>query len=259
VLKLTLGGGKMYKKFILTIIIILTISLLVSACKIGKIEGSNKSCSSYASNSVSSSNTNSSSSKDSSYSAQIEGVFVLQGNAITGLTEFGRTLEYIVIPKRINGVTIKTISSKSLWYSTNIKVLEIQADLTDMGYNAFSGCSSLTTINITGNVKKIGDYAFKDCINLKYVNLGTALTKIGTYAFYNCYRLESIVIPSMVTYIGEFAFISCASLKSVRFSDPNGWARYYSSYVGSIGNLESDTLAAQIITGIAGTYIWKKV
>ena len=62
--------------------------------------------------------------------------------------------------------------------------------VTSIGYMAFSGCSSLTSIEIPKGV-----------------------TSIGNYAFYYCSSLTSIIIPDSVTRIGDYAFEGCSSLQ----------------------------------------------
>ena len=85
-----------------------------------------------------------------------------------------------------------------------------------IGEHAFSGCSSLTSVNIPSSVKWIGSYAFSGCSSLTSVNIPSSVAYIGDCAFQDCSSLTSINIPSSVTEIREYAFDGCSSLISVK-------------------------------------------
>ena len=80
---------------------------------------------------------------------------------------------------------------------------------------AFSDCTSLTSIIIPDSVSSIGDSAFLGCSSLKNVTIGKNVRSIGIDAFKNCTLLINITIPDSVTSIGDSSFSGCTSLKSV--------------------------------------------
>jgi len=83
------------------------------------------------------------------------------------------------------------------------------------GIDGFSGCSSLTSVNIPNTVATLGTDAFFGCTSLTNVNIANSVTSIGQNGFYGCTSLTSITIPSSVTSIVRQAFQSCSSLASV--------------------------------------------
>lgn len=80
--------------------------------------------------------------------------------------------------------------------------------------NAFSGCSSLTSIIIADNVLRIGKYAFEGCPIQKVV-IPESVISIGDKAFSDCTELEQLTIPSTIKYIGDEAFYNCRSLQTI--------------------------------------------
>ena len=117
----------------------------------------------------------------------------------------------------------------------------IPNSVTNVLYQAFFHCASLTSINvesennyftsedgvlfdknmdtliccpagriggyiIPNNVKVIGNYSFGWCIELISITIPNGVIGIEPRAFSRCDALTSITIPSSVTYIGEIAF-----------------------------------------------------
>ena len=115
----------------------------------------------------------------------------------------------------ISGTGNMTYSSPWFDYRSYIKYVILPDGLTSIGDNAFSGCSSLSSITIPNSVTSIGDYAFIHCSSLTSVTLGNSVTSIGKEAFRDCSSLTSITIPNSVTTIGYRAFQYCSSLTSV--------------------------------------------
>ncbi|MGN0550647.1 MAG: leucine-rich repeat domain-containing protein, partial [Acutalibacteraceae bacterium] len=102
----------------------------------------------------------------------------------------------LTIPSTIDGVTV-----------------------TGIGYEAFSDCTSLTSIIIPDSVTSIGYEAFYGCTSLKSVTIGNSVTRIDEKAFYGCTSLESVTIPDSVTTISDSAFSACTSLESITIPD----------------------------------------
>ena len=85
--------------------------------------------------------------------------------------------------------------------------------------NAFSGCSSLTSIVISNSVVIIGDSAFRYCSSLSKIVISDGVTRIGDWAFSFCNSLLNIAIPDSITSIGDGAFFACTSLPNIVIPD----------------------------------------
>ena len=97
--------------------------------------------------------------------------------------------------------------------------LRIPEGVTNVGGEAFDGCTALTSIEIPDSVTIIGESAFKGCTGLTNIEIPDGVTSIGKFAFYECKNLTSIEIPNGVTSIDERAFYGCAGFKSVEIPD----------------------------------------
>ena len=111
---------------------------------------------------------------------------------------------------------------------TNIKKVTLPEGMTIIPKETFSGCTSLTSINIPSTIKTIGERAFNNTGLTKItvpntvttieasafrnnkelitVTLPSEITTLSEYIFYNCPKLTNVAIPSTVTSIGDLAF-----------------------------------------------------
>ncbi|MEE0053233.1 MAG: leucine-rich repeat domain-containing protein, partial [Prevotella sp.] len=98
---------------------------------------------------------------------------------------------------------------------SSLTSLDIPSSVTSIGGRAFSGCSSLTSLDIPSSVTSIGSDAFSGCSSLTSLEIPSSITSIGDYTFRNFSSLTSLKIPSSVTSIGNCAFDGCSSLTSL--------------------------------------------
>ena len=114
----------------------------------------------------------------------------------------------------------------------SLTTVVIPNSVTNIGNNAFYRCSSLTSIEIPNSVRSIGNQAFFGCSSLTSVVIPNSVTSIGYNTFYECSSLTSVEIPNSVTSIGFSAFCGCSSLTSVICYAEDvpelGWDAFYS-------------------------------
>ena len=73
--------------------------------------------------------------------------------------------------------------NSSLLNANSSKKVILPETLTSIGYQAFSGCTQLSTIKMVQTIKKIGESAFKNCTSLKKLTLYKTVKTIGANAF----------------------------------------------------------------------------
>lgn len=88
--------------------------------------------------------------------------------------------------------------------------------MSEIGENAFYGCTKLTSITIPDGITKIGYDAFKGCTSLSSITIPDGVKTIDSGAFADCKSLTNITIPESVTYVGWRVFDGCSSLTSFR-------------------------------------------
>ena len=156
------------------------------------------------------------------------------------ITKYVESDTVVVIPSKINGVTVETIGHAAFEKSA-VTSVTIPDSVTAIHDRAFANCSQLTNISIPNSVTSIGFSAFEHCTSLKSITLPSSLRSISEalffccsqlttihipdsvlsiqdYAFENCISLETIQIPVSVTSIGVYAFNGCPSLMTVTYS-----------------------------------------
>ena len=91
----------------------------------------------------------------------------------------------------------------------NITDLSIGLGITTIGVDAFSQCSSLTSIVIPETVEQINAYAFNECSALPTITIPNGVTDISFVAFSYCSSLTSITFPGTLTSVGGHVFEGC--------------------------------------------------
>ena len=190
------------------------------------------------------------------------------------ITEYNGTDTVVVIPSKINGVTVTTIGTDA-FLGLNITSVTIPDSVTEIGANAFAGCTNLTSVNYIGDWSKLtiqsGNPAVQDAANeqlfdFKFILNNTAVivtryngtaadvtipscykgkpvTAINNAAFPNS-AVTSVTIPDSITSIPDAAFVNCSKLTNI--SIPNSVTYIGYSAFSSCTSLKSITLPSSL-------------
>ena len=109
-----------------------------------------------------------------------------------------------------------TIIPEAMFYETDIKNININNNIIEIGDSAFDSCTELETIILSDNLKTIGNGAFNYCYSLTSISFPDSLKTIRYRAFDDCKSLSKIDIPDGVTNIETYAFNNCSKLTSVK-------------------------------------------
>lgn len=136
-------------------------------------------------------------------------------NPTTGtITKYAESDTVVVIPSKINGVTVETIGHAAFERSA-VTSVTIPDSVTAIHDGAFANCFQLTNISIPNSVTSIGLSAFDGCTKLESITLPSSLRNISMFLFHNCSQLTTIQIPDSVPSIQDYAFGNCTSLETI--------------------------------------------
>ena len=177
----------------------------------------------------------------------------------------------VTVPAALGGYPVTSIGLWAFCHSGGLTSVTIPNSVTNIVYEAFYGCSGLTSVHIADlaawcrisfgdsyanplyyahnlylngtlvtnlvipvGVTIIGDLAFSGCSGLTSVTIPNSVTSIGQYAFYNCSGLTSVTIPDSVTDLSETAFDGCGKL----------WTAWYRTLANSSASGGGSVLGA---------------
>lgn len=182
------------------------------------------------------------------------------------------------IPSEINGTPVTTIGNAA-FRDSSVTSVTIPASVTEIGANAFAGCTNLTSVTYGGDWSNLTiqsgnpavEDAAKDAANEQLFDFefilnntavvvisyngaaadvtipsryqGKPVTTIGHAAFFNS-AVTSVTIPDSVTSISDEAFINCPKLTNI--SIPNSVTYIGFSAFSSCTSLKSITLPSSL-------------
>lgn len=195
------------------------------------------------------------------------------------ITKYTGKESTVILPSTINSWHVTKIGEDALKDNTTITSVTIPASVTEIGSNAFAGCTNLTSVHYAGDWSNLtiqsGNPAVQDAANAPLFDFdftpdntaaivtnykyngaaadvtipsrykGIPVTTIGHAAFFNS-AVTSVTIPDSVTSISDSAFINCPQLTNI--SIPNSVTYIGFSAFNSCTSLKSITLPSSLST-----------
>lgn len=194
------------------------------------------------------------------------------------ITKYTGTESTVILPSTISNWPVTKIGEDALKDNTTITSVTIPASVTEIGSNAFAGCTNLTSVKYGGDWSNLtiqsGNPAVQDAANAPLFDFefippdntavivtnykyngaaadvtipsryqGKPVTTIGHAAFFNS-AVTSVTIPDSVTSISDEAFINCPKLTNI--SIPNSVTYIGFSAFSSCTSLKSITLPSSL-------------
>ena len=195
------------------------------------------------------------------------------------ITKYTGKESTVILPSTINSWPVTKIGEAAFQDNTTITSVTIPDSVTEIGANAFAGCTNLTIVNYAGDWSNLtiqsGNPAVEDAVNAQlfdfaftpdntavivtnYKCKGTAadvtipscykgkpVTAINNAAFPNS-AVTSVTIPDSVTSIPDAAFVNCSQLTNI--SIPNSVTYIGFSAFDDCASLKSITLPSSLRT-----------
>ena len=193
------------------------------------------------------------------------------------ITKYTGKESTVILPSTISSWPVTKIGEDALKDNTTITSVTIPASVTEIGSNAFAGCTNLTSVHYAGDWSNLtiqsGNPAVQDAANellfdfdfilnntavivIRYKGTaadvtipsrykGKPVTMIDHAAFHNS-AVTSVTIPDSVTSIHDSAFAYCSSLTNI--SIPNSVTAIGSFAFEGCTKLESITLPSSLLT-----------
>ncbi|MBQ6636227.1 MAG: leucine-rich repeat protein [Lachnospiraceae bacterium] len=130
---------------------------------------------------------------------------------------------------------------------SSLRSIEFPEGLESINAYAFSGCSSLSSVELPEGISSLFESTFSGCSSLTSIELPEGLEIIFRYAFSDCRHLERITLPSSLGMIETLALSGCSSLTEVIYAGTEqNWDEIYFSP------------NRDILNGITVTFLGKK-
>ena len=123
--------------------------------------------------------------------------------------------------------------------NSQIKKIIINAEMTEIGDDAFYYCKDVLEVSISPGVMEIGNQAFYGCSSLENIRIPESVTKIGRSAFSGCSELKSISILGDVTSLGPSVFYNCSSLRDIKFAKRLSLEGVWDDFSGTFNSCSS--------------------
>ena len=152
---------------------------------------------------------------------------------------FPKNIKRIIIPK-----TVTKINKMAFMKLESLENVEFEEgiQLTDIGANAFNGCSSLSGIKIPETVTTIDVDAFRGCSSISNLTFPKDSTVIiSESSFENCDDLTTVSISANVRYLKGNTFADCDSLLGISVNSDN---QAYCSINGVLYSKDMKTLVS---------------
>ena len=193
------------------------------------------------------------------------------------ITKYTGTESTVILPSTISSWPVTKIGEDALKDNTTITSVTIPASVTEIGSNAFAGCTNLTSVHYAGDWSNLtiqsGNPAVQDAANEQLFDFeftpdntavivtnykyngaaadvtipsrykGKPVTTIGHAAFFNS-AVTSVTIPDSVTSISDDAFVNCPQLTNISIPNSVTYIGFFA--FGSCTSLKSITLPSSL-------------
>ncbi len=115
--------------------------------------------------------------------------------------------------------TLEKVEYEAFHGCSGLSSIRFLGENVDFAGKAFSSCYALEEIVLPKDITEIPARMFSGCTGLKEFTVPETVEVIGASAFYSCKSLTEIVLPESIKAIGNSVFGYCEGLKTVKLND----------------------------------------
>lgn len=139
------------------------------------------------------------------------------GNTFALANALRENVQNLTLP---NDASYTSVPADFAYNALALQSVTLPSQITEIGNNAFFGCTQLASVSLPGNLSTIGESAFSRS-GLTALVLPSSITSVGKDAFFDCEQLENVEMEMLdgdCTF-GDRAFGSCFQLKHITLSE----------------------------------------
>ena len=114
---------------------------------------------------------------------------------------------------------LRLIAEGAFAGNKTLKTFIMPKNMKEVPFEAFCGCTALSSVVIPDSALEIGDRAFFGCVMLKTADLPKGIKRIGDGAFDGCAKLGAVALPKTLDSLGVRAFAGCEHIKTIELPE----------------------------------------
>lgn len=120
-----------------------------------------------------------------------------------GCFENNNAIGRVVLPD-----SVREIHENAFRGCVSMQTIDLSKELEVIEKGAFESCKKLLRIDLPKNVKRLGESAFKRCFKLNSFSVNDSLEEIVDMAFYGCNALKNLELPPKTVINGKLVFFN---------------------------------------------------
>ncbi len=217
--------------------------------------------------------------------AQAQFTFTTNSDGTLNISQYTGPGGAVVIPNKTNNLRVTSIGDAAFFNNATLTSVTVGTNVGIIADQAFS-YSSMTNVTLPASVTNIAFNAFQDCYSLTAITVATnnpdfssaagvlfdksqatlimfpegkagsyavpnSVTNIGIYAFFGSSNLTTVALSTNVNTIEDYAFYNCPGLTAFTVNTNNLW---YSSVAGALFDKGQGTLIQYPVGNLATSY-----
>lgn len=129
-----------------------------------------------------------------------------------------------------------SIAASAFTGQTTLKTIDLPEGVTSIESAAFQNCSKLTNITLPSTLRTIGNGAFQNCSVLQNVTIPEGITTLGLSTFASCNGFTEVILPDSLTTLNRSSFAHCSNVAHIHLGKNFTTYTTYTDYGGTVNS-----------------------